>query len=60
MVSLIVTIITVGLVLIGYEIGEIVFGSIRRRIEMRERAESHILRDQYGIYNIDDVFKPKR
>lgn len=60
MVSLIVTIITIGLVLIGYEIGEIFFGSIRRRIKMREEAERHIIRDQYGIYNIDDAFKPKR
>ena len=60
MVSLIVTIITVGLVLIGYEIGDIFFGSIRRKIEMKNEAESHILRDQYGIYNIDNVFKPKR
>lgn len=60
MISLIITIITVGLVLIGYEIGDIFFGSIRRRIEMRNKVESHILRDQYGIYNIDDAFKSKK
>ena len=60
MASLIATIFVVALVLAGYELGEIIFGSIRRRIEERDRYEARILRDQYGNYNIDEIFKPKR
>lgn len=60
MASLITAIIVVCMVLFGYMIGEIIFRSIRRRIEMEEEIECHILRTQYGIFKIDDLDKPKR